>query len=109
MRVALIAPASSVRVPSVSSQESTMNAQDLLQRLPARARFAGDTPVKLDCFRCGRLLVGVDCFEPGQTQKVHAHSAPDKFHFVVSGKARFVLATHTREAPAGTVIPAPEG
>src|SRR3989449_9732241 len=74
-----------------------MNAQDLLQRLPTRARFAGDTPVKLDCFRSGRLLVGLNCFEPGQTQKVHAHAGADKFYFVVSGKARFVLGNETIE------------
>ncbi len=86
-----------------------MNAQDLLQRLPTRARFAGDTPVKLDCFRSGRLLVGLNCFEPGQTQKVHAHAGADKFYFVVSGKARFVLGNETIEAQSGDLILAPEG
>jgi len=86
-----------------------MNAQDLLQQLPARARFAGEKPVKLDCFRSERLLVGLNCFEPGQTQKVHTHAGADKFYFVVSGKARFVLGDRTIDAQPGDLVLAPEG
>ncbi len=31
------------------------------------------------------VLVGMNCLEPGQTQKVHAHDGADKFYFVLEG------------------------
>lgn len=86
-----------------------MGTQDLIQRLPARAAFAAATMTKLDCFRSERLLVGLNCFEPGQTQRVHVHAGADKFYFVVSGKARFILENKTVEARSGDLILAPAG
>jgi len=86
-----------------------MDAQDLSQHLAARARFSMTKMTKIDCFRSMRLLVGLNCFEPGQEQKVHAHPGADKFYFVVSGKARFVVGEATLEAAAGDLILAPEG
>ncbi|HYL21050.1 MAG TPA: cupin domain-containing protein [Gemmatimonadales bacterium] len=86
-----------------------MDAQDLSQHLAARARFSATKMTKIDCFRSTRLLVGLNCFEPGQEQKVHAHPGADKFYFVVSGKARFVVGEATLEAATGDLILAPEG
>src|SRR5438309_8820782 len=109
MRVAPIASVRSVTVPSVSNQESPMDTQDLLQHMPERARFSGTKMTKLDCFRSDRLLVGLNCFEPGQEQPVHAHDGADKFYFVVAGKARFVIADRSVEARAGDLLLAPAG
>ena len=109
MRVALIASVRSVTVPSVSNQESPMDIQDLLQHLPDQARFSGTKMTKVDCFRSDRLLVGLNCFEPGQAQQVHRHAGADKFYLVVSGKARFILGDSIRDAGAGDLILAPEG
>src|SRR5437016_11969750 len=109
MRVAPIASVRSVTVPSVSNQESPMDTQDLLQHMPERARFSGTKMTKLDCFRSDRLLVGLNCFEPGQEQQVHAHDGADKFYFVVAGKARFVIGDRSAEAGAGDLILAPAG
>jgi quercetin dioxygenase-like cupin family protein len=86
-----------------------MELTDLIQHLPSRAAFAPDKMIKLDCFRSARLLVGLNCFEPGQEQKVHAHAGADKFYLVVSGKARFVVGDRTFEARAGDLILAPAG
>lgn len=86
-----------------------MATQDLIQHVAARAAFAAATMTKVDCFRSGRLLVGLNCFEPGQAQKVHAHAGADKFYFVVSGKARFVLGDRTVEAGPGDLVLAPDG
>lgn len=85
-----------------------MNVQ-ALQHLALRARFSAAKMAKVDCFRSTRLLVGLNCFEPGQEQKVHAHPGADKFYFVVSGKARFVVGDTTLEATSGDLILAPEG
>jgi quercetin dioxygenase-like cupin family protein len=86
-----------------------MDTQDLLQHLPDQARFSGSKMTKVDCFRSDRLLVGLNCFEPGQEQKVHTHAGADKFYLVVSGKARFAVGDRTIEAQAGDLILAPAG
>ena len=86
-----------------------MVTQDFIQHLPARAAFATAQMTKLDCFRSDRLLVGLNCFEPGQEQPVHAHDGADKFYFVVAGKARFVIGDRSVEAGAGDLILAPAG
>src|SRR6058998_4286410 len=109
MRVALIASVRSVTAPSVSNQESPMDTQDLLQHLPERARFSSTKMAKVDCFRSDRLLVGLNCFEPGQEQSVHTHAGADKFYLVVTGKARFILGESVREAGPGDLILAPAG
>jgi quercetin dioxygenase-like cupin family protein len=86
-----------------------MDAQEWLQHLPARATFASAKMAKVDCFRSARLLVGLNCFEPGQAQPVHAHAGADKFYLVVSGKASFVVGDRRFEAGAGDLVLAPEG
>ena len=86
-----------------------MDAQDLVQRPSERARFAEAKMTKIDCFRSDRLLLGLNCFAPGQTQLPHTHAEADKFYFVVSGKASFALAGRTVEAHAGDLLVAPAG
>ena len=79
------------------------------QRLPDRAAFDAGQMTKLDCFRSDRMLVGLNCFEPGQSQKVHAHAGADKFYVVVSGKATFIVGDEKRDAGAGDLVLAPQG
>ena len=86
-----------------------MDAQEWLQHVSDRAAFNPAKMAKLDCFRSERLLVGLNCFEPGQAQAVHAHARADKFYFVVSGKASFVVGERRLEAQAGDLVLAPEG
>ena len=86
-----------------------MSAEELLQHLPVRAAFRRDTMAKVDCFRSPRLLVGLNCFEAGQAQPVHAHAGADKFYLVVSGKARFVIGEQRPQAGPGDLILAPAG
>jgi quercetin dioxygenase-like cupin family protein len=74
-----------------------------------RARFAADKAGKTDLFRGSQLFAGLNCFEPGQTQQVHAHTDADKFYFLVTGKARMMVGDETREATAGDLIWAPAG
>jgi quercetin dioxygenase-like cupin family protein len=86
-----------------------MSPVDPFQHVPARAAFRSDAMAKVDCFRSPRLLVGLNCFEPGQAQPVHTHAGADKFYFVVSGKARFTVGDDTSEAGPGDLILAPAG
>jgi quercetin dioxygenase-like cupin family protein len=55
------------------------------------------------------LMVGLNCLEPGQTQKVHAHDGADKFYFVLAGRARFTVGDEEKEAGAGLLVVAPSG
>jgi hypothetical protein len=45
---------------------------DLIAFQPAKA-------TKADLFRGDRLFVGLNCFEPGQSQAAHVHAGADKF------------------------------
>jgi len=73
------------------------------------ARFDGETATKADLFAGRQLLVGLNCFEPGQSQRVHAHAGADKFYLIVSGRARMLVGGETREVGSGSVIWAPAG
>ena len=80
---------------------------DYFKSLDAVALFSDDKATKADLFLSRQLFVGLNCFQPGQSQKIHVHAGADKFYLVVSGKARIVVGDETREVGAGTVVWAP--
>jgi quercetin dioxygenase-like cupin family protein len=80
---------------------------DYFRSIEAEARFTSDKAAKADLFGGRYLFVGLNCFEPGQSQKVHVHAGSDKFYLVVSGKARMTVGEETREVGPGTVVWAP--
>lgn len=80
---------------------------DYFSSIPLAATFDGEKPTKADLFRGHFLFVGLNCFEPGQSQKVHVHAGADKFYLVVTGKARITVGEETREVGPGTVVWAP--
>jgi quercetin dioxygenase-like cupin family protein len=71
------------------------------------AGFSREKPFKADLFGSPNLFVGLNCFERGQSQKVHVHAESDKFYLVLSGKARITVGDETREVGEGTVVWAP--
>jgi len=80
---------------------------DYFRSIESAAAFSGDKAVKVDLFSGRQLFVGLNCFEPGQSQKVHVHAGSDKFYLIVTGKARMVVGDDTREVGAGTIVWAP--
>jgi quercetin dioxygenase-like cupin family protein len=80
---------------------------DAFRSIAEVARFDPDRPVKADLWQGERLFVGLNCFEPGQSQRVHVHAGADKFYLVVSGRATFTVGEATHEAGPGTVVWAP--
>jgi quercetin dioxygenase-like cupin family protein len=80
---------------------------DFFLALDSASRFSAEGATKADLFRGPHLLVGLNCFEPGQGQRIHTHAGADKFYLVVSGRARMMVGEETREAGPGTVIWAP--
>lgn len=62
---------------------------------------------KATLVRSPRLMLGVNCLEPGQAQRVHTHGGQDKFYFVVEGEGTFTIGEEVRAVGPGTVVWAP--
>ena len=73
----------------------------------AAAQFNPSKYTKQDLFSGQHLLVGLNCFEPGQVQPVHSHAGADKFYFIISGRATISLGEEKREIRAGELAWAP--
>ena len=86
-----------------------MESRKLVQHLVDRATFHPDAMAKVDCFRSHRLIAGLNCFEPGQSQALHTHAGADKFYVVLTGKATFLVADQAIAAGPGDFIAAPAG
>jgi quercetin dioxygenase-like cupin family protein len=80
---------------------------DYFREIAAAAAFGADKPGKTDLFAGRHLFVGLNCFEPGQSQGIHTHGGADKFYLVLAGKASIVVGSETREVTQGTVVWAP--
>jgi quercetin dioxygenase-like cupin family protein len=80
---------------------------DYFRRIADAEVFGADKPGKAELFAGHHLFVGLNCFEPGQSQRVHTHAGADKFYLVVSGRARMTVGDETRDAVPGTVVWAP--
>lgn len=77
--------------------------------IAGRASFGAGKFTKADLARGEHLLAGLNCFEPGQSQPVHAHAGADKFYLVLEGKARFRVGEEEGDAGPGTLVWAPAG
>lgn len=54
-----------------------------------------------------RMLVGMDCLEPGQAQPSHQHAGRDKLYFVVEGEGLFTIGGETAQLGPGGIAWAP--
>ena len=64
---------------------------------------------KTTLFQTERLMLGLNCLEPGQTQHVHTHADQDKFYLVLEGEGEFVVGEERQQAGAGVTVWAPAG
>lgn len=80
---------------------------DHFRHIDSAIGLSKEKATKADLFTGEHLFVGLNCFEPGQWQKIHVHAGSDKFYLIVSGKARMIVGNDTREVGAGTVVWAP--
>lgn len=72
--------------------------------------FVGSTPEKFfkaTLASSPRLMLGLNCLEPGQEQKVHDHADQDKFYFVVEGEGIFTVGDQQNMSRAGMLVWAP--
>ena len=78
-------------------------------RPEAHAVFDAAKMGKATLFRSERILVGLNCFEPGQEHPLHAHAGMDKVYHVLEGRGSFVLEGRELPMEAGVMLVAPEG
>ena len=76
--------------------------------LKEMAEFRGDKMAKVDVVSSPRLICGLNCFEPGQSQKVHAHPGADKLYHVLSGSGEFTVGEEARTVSSGELLYVPE-
>jgi quercetin dioxygenase-like cupin family protein len=62
---------------------------------------------KATIFQSPRMLLGMDCLEPGQAQPPHRHAGRDKFYFVIEGSGLFSIGDEQRRLGAGEIAWAP--
>ena len=80
---------------------------DYFKSVHTETRFAADQFTKADLFIGHHLFVGLNCFEPGQSQRLHSHGGADKFYLILAGKASITVGDDTREVGEGTIVWAP--
>ena len=64
---------------------------------------------KTTLFQAEKLMVGLNCLEPGQVQPVHNHADQDKFYYVIEGKGHFTIGEEVAEVDSGNVVWAQAG
>jgi len=64
---------------------------------------------KATLFQSDRLLLGLNCLDPGQVQPVHAHSGQDKFYLVQEGRGEFIVGDERFACGPGEIVWAPAG
>lgn len=76
--------------------------------LSDKIRYQPDKMAKVDLAATPRLVAGLNCFEPGQAQKPHAHVGSDKLYVVVEGSGEFSVGGEKRVLKAGDLLHVPE-
>lgn len=71
--------------------------------------FASDKMKKNNLFETERMFCDVYCFEPGQSQKAHAHAGSDKVYYVLEGDGSISVGDEERSVEPGAVVFAPAG
>ena len=77
-------------------------------KLAELARYQPDKMAKVDVASSKHLICGLNCFEPGQVQKAHAHKGADKLYVVLEGSGEFSVGAEKRTLSAGELLYVPE-
>ncbi len=64
---------------------------------------------KATLFESPRLLLGLNCLEPGQSQRMHDHPEQDKFYLVLEGEGTVLLGEDAHAVTPGQIIWAAAG
>jgi len=75
-------------------------------------KLTGSNPEKMyksTLFESQRLLLGLNCLDPGQADRAHTHDGQDKFYFVIEGEGQFTIGDQILTAGPGHTVLAPAG
>ncbi len=75
----------------------------------AYAQGRNDKPFKYSFLENTRMLAGMNCLQPGQSQPLHDHTEQDKFYFVLSGEGFFTVGDENRTCATGELVLCPAG
>ena len=70
--------------------------------------FQPDKMAKVDVASSSHVICGLNCFEPGQVQKAHAHKGADKLYYVIEGSGEFSVGVEKRRLSQGELLHVPE-
>ncbi len=79
-----------------------------LFKLSELIRYQPDKMAKVDVAASAHLMCGLNCFEPGQAQKAHAHAGADKLYYVLEGSGEFTVGEEKRTLGQGELLYVPE-
>jgi mannose-6-phosphate isomerase-like protein (cupin superfamily) len=82
---------------------------DLVKRIAENIGVREDKFYKTSLFESSRLLLGLNCLEPGQVQQPHIHGDQDKFYYVLEGSGQFWLGQDRLHVGVGQIVWAPAG
>jgi quercetin dioxygenase-like cupin family protein len=68
------------------------------------ARGRNDKPYKYTFLQTERLLAGINCLMPGQSQPLHEHPNQDKFYLVLNGAGVFTVGAESKECREGELV-----
>ena len=68
-----------------------------------------DKHYKATLFESENLMLGLNCLEPGQEQRIHEHEDQDKFYFVLEGEGSFKIGNEQVTAGFGKTVWAAAG
>ena len=80
-----------------------------VRRVSGSKAFNPQKMNKVNLFETDRMFCDLYCFEPGQTQKVHAHVGSDKVYFVLEGCGTIQIGGESEELEAGSTVMAASG
>lgn len=76
--------------------------------LKSLVKYQPDKMAKVDVVSSKHLICGLNCFEPGQVQKAHAHKGAEKLYMVLEGSGEFSVGAEKRVLKAGELLHVPE-
>lgn len=81
----------------------------IVRNVASQAVFQPDKMGKVTLAAGGRVFAGLNCFEPGQTHKLHTHAGQDKLYFVIEGTGEVTVGAETESIGVGDLVLAPSG
>lgn len=81
--------------------------QPILLRPLERAQFHPEKMAKVSLFASPRLMLGLNCLEPGQEHQLHTHTDQDKAYLVLQGEGTFLLPQGQQPMRPGDLLIAP--